>query len=431
MFERRSKAGPNEGTTGDATRQSSTPDDRLERAAGTPRERFGVYVHFPYCLKKCPYCDFASFTTAREEIPHERYRDAVIAELRLRLAARASWPRVTSVFFGGGTPSLWRADALGGVLDAIQGELGFGADVEITAECNPTSLDEAHAAALLAAGVNRLSIGIQSLDDRRLEFLGRLHDVELGLAAVRAAQAAGVTRLSCDLIFGVEGGKRQRAEDARREVLALTDAGLTHLSAYGLTIEPNTKFGELAKKGRLPIAADDDLADAFFAIDEALTARGLRHYEISNYAKPGEEARHNLSYWRGDDVLGLGSSAVGLVTDHDEGGAPRATATRTKNVPGPARYMDAALAGRLEHAEVETLDAETRVREALMLGLRLEDGLDVGELGARYGVEVLTAERRRAIARLARAGRLVHDGDRLVVPRAARVFTDGVAAELF
>ena len=388
--------------------------------------RFGVYVHFPYCLKKCPYCDFASFTTPREDIPHERYRDAVIAELRLRLAARTSWPRVTSVFFGGGTPSLWREDALGDVLDAFGAELGFAPNVEITVECNPTSLDERKAASLLARGVNRLSIGIQSLSNDRLAFLGRLHDVDLGLAAMRAAQRAGVKRLSCDLIFGVEGGRRQSADDARREVTELVDAGLTHLSAYGLTIEPNTKFGELARKNKLPIAADDTLADSFFAIDEALTARGLRHYEISNYAAPGEEARHNLSYWHGDDVLGLGSSAVGMLEDAEGG-----TATRTKNQPNPNRWMDAVLAGTLTHAESELLDGPTRVREAIMLGLRLEEGLDVDALGLRFEGLVQTPERTCSIDRMLRTGRLQREDSRLSVPREARVFTDGIAAELF
>ncbi len=385
-----------------------------------------MYVHFPYCLKKCPYCDFASFTTPREEIPHERYRDAVIAELRLRLAERSSWPRVTSVFFGGGTPSLWREDTLGDVIDAIARELGCDPNVEITVECNPTSLDERKAAALLTRGVNRLSIGIQSLSNDRLEFLGRLHDVDLGLAAMRAAKQAGLKRLSCDLIFGVEGGKRQSAEDARREVTELVDAGLTHLSAYGLTIEPNTKFGELARKNKLPIAADDTLADSFFAIDEALRARGLRHYEISNYAVPGEEARHNLSYWYGDDVLGLGSSAVGML--EDDGGQ---TATRTKNQPNPSRWMDSVLAGKLSHAETEFLDGVTRLREALMLGLRLEQGLDLDALELRFGELVRTTERTKSIERLVRTGRLQRDASRLFVPREARVFTDGIAAELF
>ena len=394
--------------------------------AATLDTQFGVYVHFPYCAKKCPYCDFASFTTQPADIPHEAYRRAVVAELELRLAARAAWPRVTSVFFGGGTPSLWDPRELGAVIAALRARLDFSPDVEITAECNPSSLDRAKATALLEVGVNRLSVGVQSLDAERLAFLGRFHDVEGGLTAVRAAREAGVQRLSCDLIFAVAGGRPQAATDAQREVVALAEFGLTHLSAYGLTIEPGTRFGELARKSRLPIAPEEVFADSFLAIDEALTARGFSHYEVSNYAFPGEEARHNLATWRGHDYLGLGSSAVGTLTD-----AATGVARRTKNHPNPATYMRACTEGRLEHVDAEELDRETRLREALMLGLRLEAGVDLEELARRLDVHVLTPERERILSKLAARGRLVQTGSRIRVPREARAFSDGIAAELF
>jgi oxygen-independent coproporphyrinogen-3 oxidase len=415
--------------------QTNPPQTRGDDAPRAPHvrpteatldTRFGVYVHFPYCAKKCPYCDFASFTTQPADIPHEAYRRAVVAELDLRLAARTVWPTVTSVFFGGGTPSLWAPRELGAVVSALRARLDFAPDVEITAECNPSSLDRAKASALLEVGVNRLSVGIQSLDAERLAFLGRFHDVEGGLAAVRAAREAGVERLSCDLIFAVAGGRPQAAVDAQREVIALAEFGLTHLSAYGLTIEPGTRFGELAKKSRLPIAADDVFADSFLAIDEALTARGFSHYEVSNYAMPGEEARHNLATWRGWDYLGLGSSAVGTLTDPATG-----VAQRTKNHPNPATYMRASTEGRLEHVEAEELDRTTRLREALMLGLRLETGIDLEELARRLDLRVLTPERERTLAKLAARGRLVQTGSRIRVPREARAFSDGIAAELF
>lgn len=409
------------------TRGDDAPrSPRARPTEATLDTRFGIYVHFPYCTKKCPYCDFASFTTQPADIPHEAYRRAVVAELDLRLAARTEWPTVTSVFFGGGTPSLWAPRELGAVVSALRARLDFAPGVEITAECNPSSLDRAKASALLEVGVNRLSVGIQSLDAERLAFLGRFHDVESGLAAVRAAREAGVQRLSCDLIFAVAGGRPQAAEDAQREVIALAEFGLTHLSAYGLTIEPGTRFGELAKKSRLPVAPDDVFADSFLAIDEALTARGFSHYEVSNYALPGEEARHNLATWRGWDYLGLGSSAVGTLSDPATG-----VAHRTKNHPNPATYMRASTEGRLEHVEAEELDRTTRLREALMLGLRLEAGVDLEELARRIDVRVLTPERERALSRLAERGRLVQVGSRIHVPREARAFSDGIAAELF
>src|SRR5262249_51125609 len=194
---------------------------------------------------------------------------------------------------------------LGRVLRAILEAAPHRADdVEITVECNPTSLDEARARALLAEGVSRLSVGVQGLDAGRLQFLGRLHDPEGGLAAVHAALRAGVPRVSADLIYGVATGAEPPCPaDAAAEAPRVAATGVSHLSAYSLTIEPGTQFGELFRRGRLPVAPDEAVADAFFAVEEALEAHGFVHYEISNYARPGQEARHNLGYWKGADYL--------------------------------------------------------------------------------------------------------------------------------
>jgi len=387
-----------------------------------------VYVHFPWCLKKCPYCDFVSFAKDRADIDHAGYADAVLAELSLRREALQG-RRLRSVFFGGGTPSLWAPSELGRVLRAIREAAGGGDDdVEITVECNPTSLDEERARALLGEGVNRLSVGVQGLDPERLRFLGRLHDADGGLASVEAALRSGMPRVSADLIYGVAtGSAAPSATEAAAEVERVASTGVTHVSAYSLTIEPGTQFGELARKGRLPIAPDDAVAEAFFAIEAALEARGLVHYEISNYARPGDEAQHNLGYWRGTDYLGLGCAAYGTLGD------AAGHAVRYRNVPDPVRYAKAALGGGLAAVveSEEPLDPETRLRERIMLGLRLRDGFDLEGAARELGIAAWTSERRRAAERLIARGDLTLEGGHVRLSPRARVYADGITAALF
>ncbi|HEY8089084.1 MAG TPA: radical SAM family heme chaperone HemW [Polyangiaceae bacterium] len=386
------------------------------------RAKAGVYVHFPWCLAKCPYCDFVSYASNRESIDHARYADAVIAELSARASSLGGLAgrRVESVFFGGGTPSLWDPAQLGRVLSSIRRQLDCSGpeELEVTVECNPTSLDEERARALAGVGVNRVSIGVQSLRDDRLRYLGRLHDAEGGRRAVRGALRSGMARVSADLIFGLPD---QTPEEARQEALELVDLGLSHVSCYQLTIEAGTRFGELAKRGRLPLADDGVVAESFLAIDEALGARGFRHYEVSNYARPGQEARHNLGYWRGDEYLGLGCAAVGFVSS-----APGA-GVRYRNEVLPQRYL-----GGSPCAD-EPLDAQTLLRERIMLGLRLDGGLDLDAAATALGLTdgPWTRDRERATAWLEERGRIVRQGSRLRVPRAAWLWTDDTAARLF
>lgn len=388
------------------------------------------YVHFPYCLEKCPYCDFVSYKRERSAIDHEAYAQAVLAELDARADAFAG-RQLISVFFGGGTPSLWRAEALGAVLAALRARfVPTAGELEATVECNPTSLDRAHADALAAVGVGRLSIGVQSLDNDELKFLGRLHDSAGALVALREALASDVPRVSADLIVGLPA---QSPETAAAHAVRLAELGLRHLSVYQLTIEPGTRFGELAKRGRLPMADDGRVAECFLAVHEALEARGLRHYEISNYAVPGQEARHNLAYWRGVEYLGLGTGAVGFVRGEDGVGV------RYRNEIDPARYV--ARAGSMPKAfpgeadqlstQVESVDGETMLRERIMLGLRLADGFDLEAAAHEVGVEPWPAERRRALEWLESHGRIRREGARLVIPTTGWLFTDDTAARLF
>lgn len=375
-----------------------------------------IYIHFPWCLAKCPYCDFVSYAATRSEIAHGAYADAVIREAERRVAEDGRARAIGTVFFGGGTPSLWEPRELGRVLARLKSLYDVAPDAEVTVECNPTSLDYDRARALLDVGVNRLSIGTQSLRAEQLAFLGRLHDPAGARAAVAAAQRAGTPRVSTDLIFGLPD---QSVQDARDQAAALADTGLTHLSCYQLTIEPGTQFGERKKRGLLPMADDGAVADAFLAIDAELESRGLRHYEISNYAKPGDEARHNLAYWRGDEYVGLGCGAYGM-TRTASGGA------RWRNAILPDRYI----AGAPEMS-TEALTPDDLLKERIMLGLRIAEGLDLGAAGRDLGVDPWTPERLRAVEKLVARGRLERHGDMLRIPRAAWLFTDDTAARLF
>ena len=391
-----------------------------------------IYIHFPWCLAKCPYCDFVSYATERDTIDHAGYADAILREAEARAKA-APGRTITSVFFGGGTPSLWAPEELGRVLARLGDlfELAPRPTLEVTVECNPTSLDGPRARALVAAGVDRLSIGTQSLRAEQLKFLGRLHDPAGAQAAVASAMAVGVPRVSTDLIFGLPG---QSPEDACEQALALADAGLRHLSCYQLTIEPGTQFGERKKRGLLPLADDAAVASGFLAIDEALEARGLRHYEISNYAFPGEEARHNLAYWRGDEYVGLGTGAFGFLrNDGGEGGIRWRNAIVPGDYVARTRRVRAGTIGEDDGLTLsaEALDPLALLRERIMLGLRMAEGLDLGAAGADLGIEAFTDERGRAIEKLVARGRIEQHGTTLKIPRAAWLFTDDTAARLF
>jgi oxygen-independent coproporphyrinogen-3 oxidase len=385
-------------------------------------------VHFPWCLKKCPYCDFLSVAAERPALPHAAYADSVIAELERRVRTLGD-VRLVSVFFGGGTPSLWEPAELGRVLYRIRELLPRSApDLEITVECNPTSFDVERGQALQRVGVNRVSIGVQGLDAERLQFLGRLHDVESGLGAVRDALESGMPRVSADFIFGVSG---QKADAAAREARIMSELGTEHLSAYALTIEPGTQFGALARKNQLPLLDEAAVADSFQAVEATLEQAGFEHYEVSNYAKPGARSRHNLGYWVGRSYLGLGCGAWGTLFENGQ-------RYRYRNTPSPERYLaaasqfaDAALdePGPLV-ANYELIAPETALAERIMLGLRLADGLDLERAAAELGAKLWTPERSRARDRLLAQGKLELHGARVSIPKSRWLFADGIIASL-
>lgn len=378
-----------------------------------------VYLHFPWCLRKCPYCDFATSPLERAAIPHQAYADALLRELEMR-AASLNGARLCSVFFGGGTPSLWEPRELGRVLRGVRG--AFSAqlpDVEITVECNPSSLDHARAAALREQGVNRLSVGVQSLDDGELKFLGRLHDRALALSALSAAQRS-FERVSADLMFALPDQPAERFYGYLDELL---ERGLTHVSAYALTIEPATPFGAQARKGLLHAAPDESYARMFEGVERKLGDAGFEHYEVSNYAQPGEASRHNQHYWRGGSYLGLGAAAVGCMRGE------RGLGRRWRNHPDATRYMERAATPQVEVFE-EQLDVQDTVREALMLGLRTREGVSLSQLAIRAGADPLLGRERALERRLAR-GDVQLEGDLLRVPQTRWLLLDGIVSDLF
>ena len=375
-----------------------------------------VYVHFPWCARKCPYCDFATEPMRSNSLPHHEYAEAVLRELDAR-AGCLQGRELTSIFVGGGTPSLWRPEALKRTLGGITSAFNRVHDaLEVTVECNPSSLTKEKIARLREAGVDRLSIGVQSLRDTHLRFLGRLHDSE---RAVRALQEAIVDmpRVSADLIFGMPG---QTREEFAGDIARIADMGLRHVSAYALTIEDKTMFGSLRRAGKLRVASEERYADLFERAERFFGDLGWRHYEVSNYAAEGEESRHNLHYWRGGAYVGLGAAAVGCL-ERGPG-----LAKRWRNDPNPQRYLDQVT---LE-AEVEELGPEEIVREALMLGLRTIEGMDLLATETRAGRDPKEG-RERELELAIETGNLVEVDHWLRVPQDRWLKLDGIVRDLF
>ncbi|MGO8968064.1 MAG: radical SAM family heme chaperone HemW [Myxococcaceae bacterium] len=342
--------------------------------------RRGLYVHFPFCLAKCPYCDFAVAVAKR--IPQARYTQALVAELALRLVARPAWAEapLDSVYLGGGTPSLWAPSQLALLLDAVRGRLGLRPEAEVTLEANPEVADEARLAGYRAAGVNRLSVGVQSFQQSTLQVLGRAHSPQQGRLAVQRARSAGFTNVSVDLILGVQGQSLASCLEDARAAAAL---GPEHVSAYVLTVErealaEETVFARRLRQGRLQLPSDEAVADMVEAVSDVLAEAGLVRYEVSNYARAGKHARHNALYWTGGECLSLGVGATGFHLTAEGG-------LRTASHRSHLRFMAEVESGRLPEAESESLGPAQLFTERLMLGLRFTSGLDVEALAKRYG----------------------------------------------
>jgi len=334
---------------------------------------FGIYVHWPFCASKCPYCDFNSHVRAGG-IDEARFLAAYQRELAHWATMRRE-PTVHSVFFGGGTPSLMSATTVGTILDTIARHWRIAPDAEITLEANPSSVEAARFRAYRAAGVNRVSLGVQSFDDAQLKALGRLHSATEAKAGIAVARET-FERFSFDLIYA---RPRQTPEDWRRELGQALDLADRHLSLYQLTIEPETPFAQLHAAGKLAVP-DPDAALALYEITQEMTERaGLPAYEISNHAAPGEESRHNLLYWRYGEYVGVGAGAHGrLILD----GRRHAIVTEKQ----PERWLERVEKTGHGAIEITPLSAAEQADEALLMGLRLAEGLDLDRLAAVGGL---------------------------------------------
>ena len=371
-------------------------------------EPLALYVHWPFCVSKCPYCDFNSHV--RAAVDQDAWRAALLADLAYEAAALPG-RRLGSIFFGGGTPSLMPPETVAAVIDAATGHWAAERDIEITLEANPSSVEAARFADLARAGVNRASLGLQALDDAALGFLGRAHDVSEGLAALDTAQAA-FARVSFDLIYARPD---QTAAAWEAELTRALAFGTEHLSLYQLTIEPGTRFATEAAAGRITIPDGDAAADLFEATRAMTMAAGLPAYEISNHARPGAESRHNLVYWRYRDYAGVGPGAHGR-----RGGL--ATARHRK----PENWLNA-VARNGHGAQVEeALAPRERSTEALLMGLRLREGVDLARVARLGETTVAGIVDEAAVSRLEAQGLLARSDDHLRVTEAGMLLLDAI-----
>ncbi len=371
-----------------------------------------LYIHWPFCLAKCPYCDFNSHV--RDSVDHAAWEAALLADMRHEADLAAGEP-LDSIFFGGGTPSLMPPALVERLLAEAEKLWGFAPGIEITLEGNPSSVEAANYADLAAAGVNRASLGLQALDDQTLKFLGRLHDAKEGLKAVETAQQV-FNRVSIDLIYALPN---QSVAEWHSELAKAIGLGTTHLSLYQLTIEPGTRFETLVRKGKFAPLDDDACADLFTLTREATAAANLPAYEISNHARPGEESRHNLTYWRYQDYVGIGPGAHG-----------RRKGEATVRHKKPENWLGAVAANGNGIAESRALGGKEQAAEAMLMGLRLREGINLAAMARRFGLAEATLLNPAKASLYQEQGLVWRDGNQVGVTEAGMPLLDALLGEL-
>ena len=373
-------------------------------------EPLALYVHWPFCVSKCPYCDFNSHV--RDSIDQDAWREALLADLAHE-ARLLSGRRLTSIFFGGGTPSLMEPSTVAALIDATSRQWTPSDDIEITLEANPNSVEAARFADLASAGVNRLSLGLQSFDDGALRFLGRAHSAREGWKALETAQRH-FRRVSFDLIYALPGDTESRWSAMLAQALSL---GTSHLSLYQLTIEPGTRFATMVARHDFEPLDADRAAALYELTDEMTSAAGMPAYEISNYARRGQESRHNLTYWRYGDYAGVGPGAHG-----------RRLGMRTVRHRKPENFLSAIQRAGHGMAEEEPLLPTEAADEALVMGLRLREGIDCDAIASRFGLGSIVDWAK--VDRLAASGHLRRDGLRIAVSAKGRLLLDAILSEI-
>lgn len=371
-----------------------------------------LYIHWPFCLAKCPYCDFNSHV--RERVDTALWQAAMLADMR-READLAGGESLESIFFGGGTPSLMPPALVGALLEEAEKLWGFSPGIEITLEGNPSSVEAANFAGIAAAGVNRVSLGLQSLDDNALKFLGRLHNADEGRMALEIAQRA-FARVSFDLIYALPGQTIGEWEAMLRRALGF---GTGHLSLYQLTIEPGTRFATDVRRQTFAPLDADRAAELYELTHEITTAAGMPAYEVSNHARPGEESRHNLTYWRYQDYCGIGPGAHG-----------RRGGLATQRHRKPENWLSAVEADSHGICEQRILPTSEQAAEAVMMGLRLAEGIDTVAFAQRFSLAQDAIIDIAAERNLAGIGLVRRDGPRLAVTPAGMLLLDALIAEL-
>ena len=369
-----------------------------------------LYIHVPFCRARCGYCDFFSVAGAAPQ-KMKRVVDALIAELAARKPAVPDGP--TTIFVGGGTPTVLPNDELDRLLEAAQPNVRPTG--EITVEANPESVTPGKCDTLAGCGVNRLSIGAQAFDPNELRLLERVHEVLTINSSVRLARQAGIHNLNLDLMFGIPGQTRETWADSLRRAV---DLGVEHLSCYGLTYEPGTRLAQALEAGTVSPCDEELETELYLQAIDTLTAAGYEQYEISNFARPGRACRHNLAYWRNEPSIGIGPSAAGYLDGR-----------RYRNVADLDAYVERIEQTGLAEETSETLTGAELAGELVMLGLRMRDGLDMSDVHARSGVDVRTACA-GALADLEKRSLLRISGDRLVLTRPGLLVADAVITDL-
>jgi len=395
-----------------------------------PVTDLSLYVHFPFCVHRCAYCDFNAFAAAR--VPRKAYAAALLREFELRLAdLDATSARVRTIYFGGGTPSLWGPRGIGEFLDAIATRVLFDTTAEITVEVNPGTLERGSLRGFATAGVNRVSMGVQSFDAQRLRALDRVHGSDEALAAARQLArliASGALRsASIDLIHG---GFDQTVEDFHRDVDRFLSLDLPHLSAYGLTVEAGTPLHARVARAEAPIPDEATQAEILRELPEWLTPAGIARYEVSNHARAGHESHHNRAYWHGAPYLAIGAGAHGFLTRDLARTRTDDIGIRYGNLRSVPSYLAAIERGRLPEEFRERIDARTHAMERILTGLRTVEGVDLDSLARACGAEARVRVLERADRRMRLHADVVLVQDRLFVRPESFVFLDAIIRDL-